>query len=374
MRRSLKMTIYKHPIVQDIISSRKNLIELIVVAILIAFGINLIAGQIIALTIVNPFVTALLGFILIFSSMLYLATSLLGGRIKSHTFEAFLIYNVTENEIIPVPRYEFSEDIHSYLKSAFEENSALNTLWKKEPLRTFHDRDQIDISKHKSVQLLLESVQYFLLSKLSTHLTDYFATENFKKSNLKKYERKDIPEILLNNRFLELFSRPMEQRPAFMEEYQLEDDESSGEVVYAFGSKGEIYDKFDLVLPQKSSIRRPDNNKIEIETEKLKISMVVHFEGFNTLLPRMFEEYYLGINNSNEYRVYQLDICIHVLMKLRSLFSNAGWEYYHWIDSYLDNIEKEVSKDDFFERINWENICTILQCLNLKQAKGKSHK
>lgn len=365
---------YKHPIVQGIISSRKNLIELIVVAIIIAFGINLIAGQLIALTVVNPLMTVLLGIILIFSSILYLATSLLGGRIKSHTFKAFIIYKVKKNEIIPVPRYEFSEEIHSYIKSAFGENPALNTLWKKEPLRDFHDRDQIDISKHKSAQLLLEATQYFLLSRLSTHLTDYFAAEDFKKANLKKYERKDIPEILLNNRFLELFSRPMEERPAFMEDYQHEDNEVPGEIVYASGLKGAIYDRFDLVLPQKSSIRKPDNNKIEIETEKLKISLVAQFEGFNTVLPRMFEEYYLGINNSIENSVYQLDIDIHVQMKLRSLFSSAGWEYYQWIDSYLDNIEEEVSKDAFFERINWENIYAILQCCNLNQAKVKSHK
>lgn len=358
------MTIYKHPIVQDIISSRKNLIDLIVTAILLAFGINLIAGQLIALTIGNPLVTVLLGIFLIFSSILYFANSLLGERIKSHKFEAFLIYNERKYEIIPVPRYEFSEEIHSYIKSAFGENPALKNIWKKEP----------DISKPKSAQLVLEAAQYFLLNKLSTHLIDYFTTEEFKKANLKKYERKDIPEILLSNRFLELFSRPMEERPAFMDDCEYEDDEVPDEIVYASGDKGAIFDRFELVLPQKSSIRKLDNNKIEIETEKLKISIVIQFEGFNTLLPMMFEEYYLGINDSDKYDVYNLDISIHVQMKLMSLFSSVGWEYYQWIESYLDIIEEEVSKDAFFERINWENVRVILQCCNLKQAKGKSHK
>lgn len=358
------MTIYKHPIVQGIISSRKNLIDLIVTTILLAFGINLIAGQLIALTVVNPLVTVLFGIILIFSSILYFGNSLLDERIKSHKFEAFIIYKEKKNDIISVPSYEFSEKIHSYIKSAFGENPALKNIWKKEP----------DISEPKSAQLVLEVVQYFLLSRLSSHLTDYFDAEDFKKANLKKYERKDIPEILLSNRFLELFSRPMEERPAFIEDYKHEDDEMLGEIVYASGLKGAIYDKFELVLPQKSSIRKLDNNKIEIETEKLKISMVIQFEGINTLLPMMFEEYYLGINDSNEYSVYQLDIGIHVQMKLRSLFSSVGWEYYQWIESYLDIIEEEVSKDVFFEKINWENVRVILQCCYLKQAKGKSYK
>lgn len=262
-----------------------------------------------------------------------------------------------------MPGYEFSEEIHSYIKSAFGENPALKNIWKKEP----------DISKQKSAQLVLEAVQYFLLSRLSTHLIDYFAAEEFKKANLKKYERKDIPEILLNNRFLELFSRPMEERPAFMDDDNHEDSEEPDDIVYASGLKGAIYDRFELVLPQKSSIRKLENNKIEIETENLKISMVVQFEGFNSQLPMMFEEYYLGINDSNEYSVYQLDIGIDVQMKLKSVFSSVGREYYQWVESYLDIIEEEVSKDAFFERINWENVRVILQCCNLKQTKGKSY-
>lgn len=360
----------KHPIVQGIIGGRKNLIELIFVAILLAFGINLIAGQLIAL--LNPFLTILLGIILIFVSILYLATNLLGGRDKSHTFKAFIIYNPKKNEIVPVPMYEFSEEIHSYLKSAFGENTALKTMWKNEPLRDIYDINQMDISKHKSSQLLSEAAQYFLLGTLSIHLTDYFASENFKKANLKRYGRKDIPEILLNNRFLELFSRPMEERPAFKEDNQQGDNELPDEIVYASGLKGAIYDRFDLVLPNKSTIRRPESNKIEIETEKLILSMIVQFEGFNTVLPEMFEEYYLGINDSNGYILYKLDIGIQVRMKIISLFSSAGWEYYHWIDSFLDNIEERVSKDAFFERNKWENVCAILQCLNRKQTKGKS--
>ena len=125
---------YKHTIVQGITSSHKSLIKLIVVAIILALGINLIAGQIIALAIVSPLVTVLFGLILIFSSLLYLAANLFGGHVKSHTFEAFIVYDKINNEIIPVPRYDFSEKIHSYIESAFGENPALKTLWKNEKL------------------------------------------------------------------------------------------------------------------------------------------------------------------------------------------------------------------------------------------------
>lgn len=357
---------YNHTIVQGIKSSHKSLIKLIVVAIILALGTNLIAGQIIALAIVSPLVTVLFGLLLIFTSLLYSAINLFGGHVKSHTFEAFIVYNAEKNEIVPVPEYDFSEEVHSYMESAFGENPALKTLWNNEPLKDLILKDLETRSKYKSVQLLSEATQYFLLSKLSTHLTDYFNDEHFEEENLKKYERKDLPEILLNNRFLELFSRPMEERSAFVED-TFEDDKLSSEIVYASGHEGAIYDKFDLVLPKKSSVRKTERNKIDIETEKLKISMIVQFEGFGTLLPKMFEEYYLGSSNPLEHSVYNIEIEIQVLMKLRFLISSTGWKYYHWIDSFLDTIEDEVSKDKFFARNQWDNVRTILYCLNRKQ-------
>lgn len=144
------------------------------------------------------------------------------------------------------------------------------------------------------------------------------------------------------------------------------------EIVAAYGPKGVIYEKFSLILPKRSIVSRPEVNKIEIETEKLKISMTVRFEGFSTAIPWMFKQYYLGISNPLDITVYELNVDIQVSMKLRALFSSAGWGYYHWIDSFLDNIEENVSKEAFFDRINWEGVSTVLQCFNRKRAKRSS--
>lgn len=364
------MTENKYSIVQNIISGRKNIIKLIVIAILLAFGINLISSQFVALAIFSPFVTIFLGLVLCIISVLYLATNLFGGLIKNHTFDAFIVYNNEKNEIIPVPRYQFSEDIHEYLEAAFKENSALKTLWEKNKLSDFFAGEYKDKRNQKSAQLVMEAAQYFLLDKLSTHLVDYFADESFKEHNLTNFGRKDIPEVLLNNKFLELFSRPMDERPAFVEE-TFDEEELPGEIVCAYNN-GAIYTKFDLVLPNKSNLRRPTDNKIEIETEKLKIAITTQFEGFCTVLPRMFEEYYLGINDIDKYHEFALKIDIQIEMKLNALFSSSGWEYYHWVDSFLDIIECEVSKDAFFESINWNTTHTILQCADVKPKKDEN--
>lgn len=161
------MTKNKHAVVQGIVISRRNLIELIVVTILLALGINLVAGQLLALAIVGSSVLVLVGAILCIISVLYLTARLFGRRIKSYTYDAFIIYN-KKNEIVPVPRYEFSEEVSNYIKGAFVENPALETVWKKEPLKDFSALDYAkDKSKRpKSGQLLTEAAEYFLLSSL----------------------------------------------------------------------------------------------------------------------------------------------------------------------------------------------------------------
>ena len=363
------MTINKYAIVHNILTSRKKIIEIIVVTVLLALGISLIGGQIITLRIFSPAMIISVGTVLCVISVLYILANLFVRHVENNTYEAFFIYSKKKNEIIPVPRYKFSEMIYEYLRGAFEENPALKTLWEKDSFNGLLDIIMDRRKSLKSVQLLSEAVEYLVLDMLSTHLADYFNTERFKKKNLKEYERNDIPEVLLRNRFLELFSRPMEDRPAFVNEALRKKED--GEVVRV-RMPGAIYSKFDLVLPKDSYIRKPGDNKIEIETKKLKMVITVQFLGFNTVLPEGFEEYYMGIKEEEDINIYKVDINIKVLKKLSALFSKAGWEYYYWVDSFLDEIEDSVSQDAFFDQIGWETVFTVLQCFNHGQSKSES--
>jgi len=358
----------KHTIVENIALSRKNLIELILVAILLAFGTNLVAGQLVASSIFSPLARVLLGAILCLGSALYLATRLLIKRVERRPYQAFLIYEQKKNKIIEVPRYTFSEKVCHYMEYASAENPVLNTLWEKEPLEGLRHSNN---KSPKSAQLLSELTEYIVLDMLSTHLTDYFNRKELNKKNLKEYGREDIPEVLLKNRYLELFSRPPEDRPIFSSTSEKDNsvDKLTGMKIVGIYKDKAMYAKFDLVLPKKSTIRRQNANKIEIETPKLKMSITVRFEGFNTILPDRFEQYYLGLNDSDDMTAYQLNVEIQVAMKLRALLSNIGWEYYRWVDSFLDEIENEISQEAFFNRLNWEATLTILKYLNRSQTK-----
>jgi hypothetical protein len=361
----------KHNIIENISLTRKNLIELLVVAILIAFGTNLVAGQLISSAIFQPFFYILLGVMICLVSAIYLTTRLLSKRIESRGFKAFLPYNEKDKKLLVVPRYRFSEELSRYLDAAFTENPALKVAWDSESLRYISDSDGVKTTK--SARLLSEAVEYFLLERLSIHLTDYFNRSGFQKKNLKTYGRKDIPEVLLSNKFLELFSRPPEERPAFVDDTI--DVTMKGELVYAYGSGGVIFNRFDLILPKKSIVRRLGSNNIEIETDKLKVSMSTRFEGICTVIPPEFEKYYLGFIDTQPDPPYELNVVIKVKIKFWALFSRSGWDYYHWIDSFLELLERDISQKAFFNRINWETAYTVIQCLNRDKPKqSKSQK
>jgi len=312
------------------------------------------------------------------------------------------------NKLVVVPRYDFSTGISCYLIGAFAENPALMSLWDGEPLydrqsRTFNE----PLESLESAKLIREVVEYYFISRLSIHLVDYFASEAFHGNKIQRYSRQDIPQVLLTNRFLDMFSRPMSDRAIFTGDVQgrgrqrrkavterkakssgseghsvmsYESDEpvaDEGEVVLAYGERGAVYERLDLVLPEGSQVKRLEPNGIVIETKKLRIAMFFRFEGFGALLPDGFTEYYLGIDDReyvDHYSTYTLHVDIQVSKKLGAYVSSEVLKYYGWVDSFLDRMEASVDQRAFFDRLGWESAATVLQCLDLAKSGERTEK
>ena len=359
----------EHDIVQGIVISRKNLLDLVIVAVLLAFGINLIASQFLALPIATPLVTTLLGAVICLASIFYIAKNLYGNRLRDNTYRAFVVFDQPQRNLIPVPRCEFSEMISLYIEAAFAKNSTIKARWDSQPLETYMFSESEDEHIY-SMQLLFEAVEYFFLENLSVHLSDYFSNKTFKESNLIKYGRKDIPDVLLSNTFLEMFSRSMRERPAFQELlaiYEEAADDKSGTII-----GGPRYQKLELVLPKGSKVKRTGDQKLEIETKRLKLALGTRVSGIGMMIPDEFVQYYLRRSDDTDTYYIDLNIEIKILIKIRSLLSITGWSYYRWIDSFLRDFEKGVSKKAFFDRIGWENTAVILECLhNISKEKRR---
>lgn len=358
---------FRSGFLSEILSLRTNIVEILLIAVFIALGINIIAGSLSQIFRLSPLNTFCLGIIICFIAICYFLIRVLGRRIHSRDYEAFFVYDCKKNKLISILRYNFASHLEDYLNAAFLENKALETIWNKEPLSDLyhpqknnnhtHRRNRRDI---RSMQLISEATEYYILSRLSTHLADYFNDVKFKKENLQEFCREDIPDVLLQNRFLELFSKSMDQRLPFVDVTFSE--KTTREIVASY-SQGAIYERFELILPKETSVHRLSTNRIEINTKRLVLTITVRFDGSNTVLPRGFEEHYLSIDPLGNIEEFKVDVSVKVSFKISTLLSGMGLEYYHWVDSFLDSLDKNISENYFFDSIGWKQAMTVIESL-----------
>lgn len=366
--------------IHRLLLNRVELLKIIVLTFFLAFAVNLLAGYVLTKSSFTPNVILIVGSTMCFIAALFLINNLLfSDRIKSICYEAFFIYDHKTNESMLVPNYDFSKELSRNLNALFVENPAIKRSWELEPLsKMFGSLEEDDegassIKFHlnnKSVRLISEAAEYNILEILSTTLTDHFNDEEFKDDYLKVYRRGDIPDVLLSNHFLDLFSRPREERPLFAKHSRKHRDKTK--TCFEFGPKGAVYNNFDLILPKGSNIKRLKPNELEIDTNRLKLLVDICFGGFSTNLPneKEFLNEYVGVRNLHKKRqdlhVYSIDINIKVTIKYIAFLTPLGWEYYNWVDSFLDSINDHISKNEYFNRIQWLAAHTVLKCL-----KGK---
>jgi hypothetical protein len=157
----------------------------------------------------------------------------------------------------------------------------------------------------------------------------------------------------------------MKDRPAFVQ-YSWTNEKP----ISMWKEDGTIYSRFELVLPQKTTIKRPTPTTFEIDTNRLIIGIDTGFDGLSANLPRGFAKYYLGITDSeNEsffqrYQCFQINVTVTVKFRFYALLLSSGWEYHYWINDFLNELETLIEVDEFISSINWETAYTLLMLIN----------
>lgn len=239
------------------------------------------------------------------------------------------------------------------------ENKALARAWADGPLNGIAIGGNGKATKQVSVAMKLveEATEYFVLSKLSLHLNSHFANNSaVDESEIVTVGRREIPAVLLENRFLELFSKPMEEREAFSTSRHK--SPPLGRVVFATGSGGSIFDLFELELPRGAKVDRINERSIVVRTHRFSLRIDVHFDGFLSVFPIDFDERYLG-NGERRVDAYKISVELNVKFNLWSLFSATGWQYYQWLDSFVDQFSKSFAFEEFLDDIGWSTALTV---------------
>ena len=90
----------------------------------------------------------------------------------------------------------------------------------------------------------------------------------------------------------------------------------------------------------------------------------------NTNLPRGFERLYLDEPSTQEIHAYEVGIEVSVVFKTLALLHHSGWDYYMWLDSFLDSLERRFSRSAFFERIDWDNVGAVARVMRQALDSG----
>ena len=347
-------------LIQSILKNRKEFIELFIVAIVIGFGISLAASSILEYcSCENKGRTFLIvGVVLSLLGLFYYIIKLYGARSFSSKIDGFFIIDSGKKEVVDIDSYDYSNKLYEIWKYALVEDKALDSKWNNINFDT-HDKTYADF-----LNIMQEASEYYLLDKLSDHLSAYFDKIEYNKAEFDIYQRNEMPGIFLENRFLELFSKPMNQRAAFLSN-NLDGLCNDDEDVYTVYLNGAKYQRFEMKLPKGGKIERDKDKSIVITTNRFTIRLKAIVSGTNTYIPWQFCNIYLGLkfNDIMSY-IFETRYEIDVNFKFGSLFRTEGWSYYYWIDSFIVELEKKIDRKYYFENtIEWERSYNILKPL-----------
>lgn len=342
----------RNNIIADFVKEKNSILQIVITGIVLSIGVRYLGTGLSDLLCLSCWSNIIVGSFIILIAILFLFYKVSSLKSRKLKINGVVFYDCLKMEIIHIAEYEYVNKIQTDLESAFLEDKGIEAAWKKFPLNSSHDPRSFT-----APGILIQESEYFFLRKLSTHLSDYFLENN--KSRSKKIEiwkRNDIPQILLQNSLLELFSRPRDKREAFI--HNLNQDLVKDSKVCVKITRdywlGCLYEYFELHLPKGSSIYRTEDNKLVIENKRLSLSARFSIREHNILDSDDFIVYYLGIKSGNIDRIH-IELELDVKFKFLSFLSNRGWIYYSWIDSFLKYIENDFSFDLFLKRIDWDS-------------------
>lgn len=383
----------------NILTEKKELVRLFVIAAILAFSVGALASQFAAQNIVPAWATTAIAFLLICISFCLLAKDLKSSLSFEDEIDAVILIDPKRNQIIPVRDYDFSEKLHKTLSAVKAESRSIFNEWEKEPIvpvpadepleertaepidanaseqptyisiyRVTVDEESVKIPQ--AARLLQEAVSFVLLEELSLHLSTYF-NDTDDDVYIKEYKREDIPAFLLKNRVLNLLSTPIEQRDIFLNAFPDGKKRPEGELYSLWGSDGSMYSRFDLVLPNGTTIQHSEVGNIRIETKRLSIELIVKYSNSCAVVGNAFLANYVGKDPHNV-ECRKLTILLRCQIKPLSLVTSSGWQYYRWLDSFRERLKSSFDFPTFQKDIHWQVIEPLLFSMRSRTKPKKT--
>jgi hypothetical protein len=349
--------------------ARSSAAEALVVVGAFALGIGLLTSQI--PRDIPGWVPLASGALLVVGTLLYIWNTRFGSLTESTDTEAFFVWNASDNRLIEVLGYEFSEELAQYASRAMSEHTPLQIQWRDDPLwdDNVASREVISMpGRRRSGRIIAECVEYMLLNRLSLHLSAFFSKPGFSPDRLVVYGREDVADVIQGNRILELFSRPLEDRMTASS--PLEYDLSFGDTPAIIESDGTYYSRFEMRLPSGCRLHRSEG-AIVIDSPVFDLRLSVQFDGFHTVLPGDFERLYLG-GSLIELQAFAVVVRVSTTIKRRAILRRQDWAYFTWHDSFSDYLRRHWAHEAFFADIGWPSLRALFHVSSSKADQMES--
>ncbi|WP_028518805.1 hypothetical protein [Ruminococcus flavefaciens] len=341
-----------------IIDERLNMVNIIIYSIILGILVNYISDSVTEAFGLKAKSRLIFGIISIAVLLVILLLHSIKRLSTTIDFKCTFIHDKNK-DLVSIPEYKISEDMKEYLEASFAENAAIKNQWKNTKFNF------IDI-KNKPCTIVNELIEYCLLESFSTFISSYFnlLDENEKTITL---NQKNIPEILLNNRFLKLFSEDMENRSVFINNSNKATISDTSSVCLQYAQNGAIYRRFDLTLPKGSKIYK-DKDAIIVDTKLFKMTIQIIFKGLNRFIDHDLLKYYVKSDDPFDLNCLAFGIKLSVKYKYSAAFKPFDWKYYNWLSEYIERLENYCDIDSFYSTINWKIAKALLQ---IKKSRKK---
>lgn len=288
--------------------------------------------------------------------------------------EESLFITDKEGRFVPIYRFGFSEDMESTLSSVFKENSVFEDKWinafKAKKIVNIEDYEKNCIDKNKDIiGFVGELMEYVFLNRLSIIQSDYFDIDS---NDVEVLTREKVSNYVLQNRVLEMISKPFEERSAFSDSHSTRED--IGKTVYMVAD-GVVYERFELKLPKGTTLKKDKNNTLVIKNRNYSIYFKHGFSGFATVTPTSFCELYLN-KNFRDVSEYKLNPELKIKLNPFFFLFSWNWKNMNWIDVICEEFSDYFSFDRFIEKIGYEyaltNITVAKNYSNFNNNKSKT--
>lgn len=338
--------------------SRKNIASYIFSSLLVSVGASFFVT---GLSLVRYeylwliFTTIGIAFILMF--IIYILFLIFKTSSFVYKIDGVIITKDCFKQIVDIPLYSCSYSFKTMLGCACNENSSINDIATKGNLNCFFINNKIVQDDLSSCELFKELVEYYLLNCLNICTEDHFNL--YPSKELVKISRDNLPENLKKNKFLSLFSEPMDNRESFKNL-----SNQPGTIIECI-SNGAMYSEFSVALPKHTKISKTKDNIVCIKNKYFKLEFFIDFHGCSPVISFNFIENILKLD---PLKLTNRKFTINFRVKYsRFVLNKRNFYLAEWIDHYVEYIKENVSIDDYFKNINWDSI-------EIMQLSSKTHK